>query len=159
MEAGNHMSTAAASQVIDRALTDQDFASRLLNDPAATFSENGVDIPDNLRTQFNEDFSRIAPDLVNSLKDPARPAELSAAQIGCTVCRIAAAPIAAAIVAVGETGLATLTEASPVVIALARFAGASTSDSLAFIRTLGRDIAEGSAAVTERICQFTGACS
>ena len=152
------MSTAAVSQIIERALTDREFADQLLADPAATFSQGGVNIPDDFRAQFNSDFNDLVPDLVASLNDPARSTELTAAGLGCTTCRIAAAPIAAAIVAVGESGLAGLTEASPVVIALARFADISTAEALAFIRTLGRDIAEGAPAVADRICQFSGAC-
>lgn len=153
------MSTTAVSQVIERALTDQDFANQLLSDPATAFSQGGLDIPDGFRVQFNENFGDIAPDLVASLDDPGRSAEFSTAALGCTVCKIAAAPIAAALVAVGEVGLAALTEASPVVIALARFAGVPASDALAFIRTLGRDISEGTTAVAEKICQFTGSCT
>jgi len=153
------VNTAAVSQIIEQALIDQEFANQLLTDPAAVFSRGGLDIPENLREQFNENFGDLVPDLVASLDDPARSADFSAADLDCTVCKITAAPIAAAIVAVGESGLAALTETSPVVIALARFAGVPASDALAFIRTLGRDIAEGSTAVAEKICQFTGSCT
>ena len=76
----------------------------------------------------------------------------------CIVCTTSVWAIAAGIVAVGAAGLATLTAASSIVVALAGWANVAPAIALAFIQSLGTSIAGGVTAVAKKICKWTGFC-
>jgi hypothetical protein len=152
------------SRTVKDAFASKSNADQLLANPAAVLQRNGFDIPEGKEKEFNNYFNEVAGDIVTRLRETpenrlsAVHEELVQRGIGCTACKIGVYTIAAAIVAVGAAGIASLTTGSSVVVALASFAGVSARVALTFIRGLGRVISSGVRAVAQRICEWTGAC-
>ena len=149
--------------VFDKAAEDRDIAADLLASPAKYFRQAGVEIPEGHDEQFKDYFMQVAPEIVSALShdDSAMMGakyQEAVGSIGCTLCKIACYGIAVMLVGLGAAGIAALGPESAIVVWLAEFAGVSVEAVLEFLQTLVDVVGQGVSAVTEAICEWTGAC-
>jgi len=150
------------ANVIETAVVDGQFRNDLLESPGVIMRSVGLCIPRETFDEFNMVFRDEVIPLLNEAENALRANEFISLKnlpsFSCAACTVSVWSVAALITAIGAAGVATLTAASSVVIALASFAGVATSVALAFIQTLATAIAAGVAAVAKAICKWINAC-
>lgn len=144
--------------VLEAAQTDKSLREALIKNPGKVLIEAGFALRDQDVDGFNQ-YCQSDAGISALLAHLAAGGEIE--QLTgwkCVVCKGVVYPIAVALVAVGAGAVATLTVASPVVLALAAFASVAAATALAFIVGITAAIAGGISVVASEICSWTGAC-
>ena len=144
---------------LEAAQHDNTVREKLLENPGAYLASAGYPLSPDMIPDFNRFIHNDTsiPAILGQLQSGEGLTNLEG--LRCTMCKVAAYGIAAALVAIGAAGLATLSVSSGIVLALAAFAGVSAAGALAFIAGLASVISGGVSAVSGYICSWTGACS
>lgn len=157
-----HANKELFANVIEAAVLDIEFRNMLLENPSEILNNVGLCIPENTRLEFDEiarsEFSPLLVEADERLEANAPLSLKNLPSFSCAACTVSVWTVAALITAVGAAGVAALTITSGPVIALASFAGVSTTMALAFIQSLGVAIAGGVANVAKAICKWINAC-
>lgn len=143
---------------LQAAADDPELRARMQADPAATFAEMGMLIPEGTAEEFNAMFRERTAPAFSMMGEGVGDLMMAWPSAGCTACTISAWTVAGLIVAVGAGALATLSATSAPVVALAAWAGVSNAAALAFIGSLAATIGGGVTAVARAICEWVGAC-
>ena len=152
----NSFVEAYLAEVVDAASRDKELAQKLMSNPAELFRSAGINVPSDYREKFNTLMDGILQPLVIGRLGGKQFSALTG--FSCASCKIGAFGIAVTIVGIGAVALTSFTATTPIVIALASYAGVNATTALAFLVGAGSHVAAGVSSLVAEICEWIGVC-